>query len=174
VIALGGPIVFAFDQLDGLVRQTKIVVGNESGETAGARRYRDDIATTLTELREETRRTLLVVACQTESWRAISRSSLLSANERFDVLPELGAIPDKATARRIVSARFGPRYAAIGFTPTYDTWPVNDSALAEAPDRYTARRLIMRINQHVTACVAARRTAELVTLAETAAPRPTR
>ncbi|MDQ7903519.1 AAA family ATPase [Phytohabitans sp. ZYX-F-186] len=174
LIALGGPIVFAFDQLDGLVHESRTVLGSarKTNETASARRIRDDIATTLMELREESRRTLLVVACQVDTWKIVTQSSLVSARERFDLLPELGAIPDTATAAAIVGRRFGPRYTEVGFTPDYPTWPIAESALREAPHRFTARRLLMRVADHVTACLANRQVVELVTLGNPVAAPP--
>jgi hypothetical protein len=174
LIALGGPIVFAFDQLDSLAHESTAALGSRTGtrESSTARRMRDDIATTLMELRDESRRTLIVVACQTDTWEMIARSTLLSSRDRFEVLPELGAIPDLKTATAIVSSRFGPGYASRGFTPRYPTWPITETALAQARKRYTARQLLIRVNDHVTSCVENQRVTELTALAESAPPPP--
>ncbi|MBQ1021530.1 DUF853 family protein [Micromonospora sp. D93] len=174
LIALAGPIVFAFDQLDSLAHESTVALASRGGarESSTARRMRDDIATTLMELRDESRRTLIVVACQTDTWKMISRSTLLSSRDRFEVLPELGAIPNLKTATAIVSSRFAHGYASRGFTPHYPTWPITPTALRQARQRYTARQLLIRVNDHVTSCIENRRVTEMTTLTEPAPPTP--
>jgi hypothetical protein len=147
LFALVGPLVFAFDQLDNLVAASETSLGSSSSrDSRAAKRLSDAIAEGLTDLREESRRTLMVVACQPDSWQKISRAAAIrSALERFDVLPTLGAIPDETTAAAIISSRFRPCYESVKFTPQYETWPISPVALAEAPHRYTARRLLTRV-----------------------------
>ncbi|MFE1796592.1 ATP-binding protein [Streptomyces sp. NPDC059517] len=167
LFALVGPLVFAFDQLDTLVSaaETSSLTSPASGEGRAAKRLSGEIATGLMELREEARRTLLVVACHEDTWEQISREAVRSALDRFEVLPTLGAIPDEATAAAIVSSRFRPYYESLGFTPRSPTWPVTPAALAEAPHRYTARRLLIRVQKHIEACLQTGTAAELTSLA---------
>ncbi|MGD6741602.1 helicase HerA domain-containing protein [Streptomyces sp. BH106] len=167
LFALVGPLVFAFDQLDTLVSaaDTSSLTSPASGEGRAAKRLSSEIATGLMELREEARRTLMVVACHEDTWEQISRTAVRSALDRFEVLPTLGAIPDEATAAAIVSSRFRPYYESVGFTPRYPTWPVTSAALAEAPHRYTARRLLIRVQKHIEACLQTGTVAELTSLA---------
>ncbi|MCI3271063.1 helicase HerA domain-containing protein [Streptomyces cylindrosporus] len=156
LFALAGPLVFAFDQLDNLV----------AAEKATAKGLTKDIAAGLMDLREETRRTLMVVACLQDTWELISRSALRSALDRFDVLPTLGAIPDADTAAAIISSRFRQGYEAEGFTPPYPTWPISPAALAEAPHRFTARRLLKRVEKHLTECERTGTVIELTSLTD--------
>ncbi|WP_372344190.1 helicase HerA domain-containing protein [Streptomyces sp. KL116D] len=167
LFALAGPLVFAFDQLDTLVSaaETSSLTSPASGEGRAAKRLSSEIANGLMELREEARRTLMVVACHEDTWEQISRVAVRSALDRFEVLPTLGAIPDEATAAAIVSSRFRPYYESLGFTPRYPTWPVTSAALAEASHRYTARRLLIRVQKHIEACLQAGTVAELISLA---------
>jgi hypothetical protein len=167
LFALVGPLVFAFDQLDTLVSaaETSSLTSAPSGEGRAAKRLSNEIATGLMELREEARRTLMVVACHEDTWEQISRAAVRSALDRFEVLPTLGAIPDEATAAAIVSSRFLPYYESVGFTPPYPTWPVTSAALAEAPHRHTARRLLIRIQKHIEACLQTGTVTELTSLA---------
>ncbi|MFI5887040.1 ATP-binding protein [Streptomyces sp. NPDC051554] len=167
LFALVGPLVFAFDQLDTLVSaaETSSLTSAPSGEGRAAKRLSSEIATGLMELREEARRTLMVVACHEDTWEQISRAAVRSALDRFEVLPTLGAIPDEATAAAIVSSRFRASYESVGFTPRYPTWPVTSAALAEAPHRYTARRLLIRVQKHIEACLQTGTVAELTSLA---------
>lgn len=167
LFALVGPLVFAFDQLDTLVSaaETSSLTSPASGAGRGAKRLSSEIATGLMELREEARRTLMVVACHEDTWEQISRVAVRSALDRFEVLPTLGAIPDEDTAAAIVSSRFRPSYESVGFTPPYPTWPVTSAALSEAPHRYTARRLLVRVQKHIEACLQSGTVAELISLA---------
>ncbi|WP_320775889.1 helicase HerA domain-containing protein [Streptomyces sp. CRN 30] len=168
LFALAGPLVFAFDQLDTLVSaaETSSLTSPASGEGRAAQRLSGEIANGLMELREEARRTLMVVACHEDTWERISRAALRSALDRFEVLPTLGAIPDEATAAAIVSSRFRTFYERTGFTPRYPTWPVTSAALAEAPHRYTARRLLVRVQKHIEACLRTGTVSELNALAD--------
>jgi hypothetical protein len=167
LFALVGPLVFAFDQLDNLVAVAETsLASSSSGENRVAKRLTSDIAVGLMELREEARRTLMVIACQPDTWQKISRTAIRSALDRFDVLPTLGAIPDEATAVALVSSRFRAIYESAKFTPPSPTWPISTAALAEAPHRYTARRLLDRVAEHITYCLQTRTIAELTSLAE--------
>lgn len=166
LFALVGPLVFAFDQLDHLVTVSETSrVAPSSGESRAAKRLSLDVASGLMDLREETRRTLMVVACQPDTWQKISQVALGSALDRIDLLPELGAIPDQATAEDIVGRRFRAAYAEVGFAPPSPTWPIDAAALAEAPHRYTVRRLLNRITEHIKSCLDARTVVELTVLA---------
>lgn len=166
LLALAGPVVFAFDQLDNLISASESTRGEHGGtDTRAAKRLSSAIADGLMDLREEARRTLIVVACQPDTWDKISRTGLRSAIDRFEVLPPLGQIPDENTAAEIITNRFGPVFRSIGFQPDYDTWPVQKAALAESVHRYSARRLLLRVVEHINNCVASGVVSELSTLA---------
>lgn len=154
LFALVGPLLFAFDQFDNLVAVSE----------TESRRRSVDIAAGLMELREETRRTFMVIACLPETWEKIERTAMRSALDRFDVLPTLGPIPDEATAAAIVSSRFRPGYESARFTPPTPTWPIGAAALAEAPHRYTARRLLDRVAAHIEKCLETGEAVELTSL----------
>jgi hypothetical protein len=171
LFALAGPLVFAFDQLDNLVSVSETsLASSSSGESRAAKRLSIDIAAGLMELREEARRTLMVVACHPDTWTKISRAGIRSALDRFEVLPTLGAIPDEATAAAIVSSRFRHGYESVGFTPPYPTWPIGTAALAEAAHRYSARRLLNRVAEHIADC---QRTGTVTELPSLASKKPT-
>jgi Helicase HerA, central domain len=166
LFALVGPLVFAFDQLDNLVAVSETsLASSSSAERRGVKRLSGDIAAGLMEMREEARRTLMVIACQEDTWQKISRATIRSALDRFEVLPALGAIPDEPTAAAIISRRFRPGYESVGFTPPYPTWPISTAALAEAVHRYTARRLLIRVAEHIAECLQTGTVAELTSLA---------
>ncbi|MEU4220880.1 helicase HerA domain-containing protein [Actinoplanes sp. NPDC026623] len=172
IFALAGPLVFAFDQLDDLVRASEVSLASATDkESRIAQRMSGDVASGLMGLREETRRTLMIVACQEDTWQKISRAAAVtSALDRFDVLPALGRIPDKATAAAIVSRRLRSAYESVQFEAPYDTWPITDQALAEAESRYTARRLLVRVAEHIASCVRKGAVTELTSLDESVIP----
>jgi hypothetical protein len=95
--------------------------------------------------------------------------------DRFDALPPLGQIPDRATAAAIVSRRLQFAYESVQFEPPYETWPITDEALAGAPYRYSARRLLVRVAEHIASCVQSGAVTELRSLegpAAVAGPAP--
>jgi uncharacterized protein DUF87 len=166
LLALVGPVVLAFDQLDNLLAATQTSLGSPSStDDKSTQRLSRDIALGLMDLREEARRSLIIVACQPETWTRISRSAVLSALDRVDVLPELGPIPDEKTAAAIVDHRFQPTYRSIGFIPPYPTWPISPAALTETVHRYSARRLLIRVNEHIAHCLRIGKAEELTLLA---------
>ena len=166
LFALSGPLVFAFDQLDNLLAaSTTSVDSAQSDESLIVRRLSSKIGLGLMELREEARRTFMIVACLQNTWDRISRSAPRSALDRFQALPSLGAVPDQVTAEAIVASRFRDGYKSVNFVPTYPTWPITESALAEAPHRYTARRLLNRVNVHISDCLGTNAVTELRSLA---------
>ncbi|GLY19901.1 ATPase [Kineosporia sp. NBRC 101677] len=162
LLAMVGPVVFAFDQLDNLRAASTSSIGTAStADNRTAVKMNNDITAGLMELREEARRTLIIVACQPGTWESISRSALKSALDRFEMLPPLTNIPDQDTAAAIISQRLLPAYEAVGFEPPYPTWPIAASAIAEAPQRLTARRLLLAVKGHIEACLSARTVSEL-------------
>ncbi|WP_027341143.1 ATP-binding protein [Hamadaea tsunoensis] len=166
IFALVGPLVFAFDQLDNLVSASEASLASAaSGESRAVIRLSNDIAAGLMDMREEARRTLMVIACQPDTWRKISHAAILSALDRFTVLPTLGEIRDEATAAAIIGNRFRAGYASVEFTPPYQTWPIRPEALAGVPHRYTPRRLLIRVAEHIANCLESGAVTELLSLA---------
>lgn len=173
IFALAGPMVLAFDQLDNLVAASeKSLASASSADNRAAIRLSNDIAAGLMELRDEARRTLMVIACQPDTWRKISQSAMLSALDRFEVLPMLGEIRDEVTAKAIVSNRFRDEYQRIEWIP-YPTWPIRPEALAEVPHRYTPRRLLIRVAEHIAECLARGTVTELRSLVPSSRSEPT-
>lgn len=153
LLAFTGPSMVAIDQIDTLISQSA-----RSTDVAVASPFdlpRDDlmagIAVGLMDLRETTRRTVTVVACQAQAWEQISNSQP-SAGQRFRRESRLRALDSAEVGRAVVAARFAPRFARLGFRPPYPTWPVPPEAFEEAVAR-TPRQLFMRIDEHVRLCL---------------------
>ncbi|WP_423463349.1 helicase HerA domain-containing protein [Promicromonospora sp. MS192] len=195
LIALTGPSVIALDQLDTLIRQSDqatdntvpvgpdAAVGTASDPVTSAatspaaanpatssiglprREAFEDVGSGLMELREVTRRALVLVACMDPIWQGITEYAPGSVAQRFRRAEQLDTIPTAAVGKTLIERRFALKFRKVGFTPPYPTWPVRPEAFAEAV-RFTARGLIRRIDTHLQACLAADELVELTRLTE--------
>ncbi|MCM4082162.1 ATP-binding protein [Paractinoplanes hotanensis] len=166
LLALTGPSVIAFDQIDTAIAQ--LAVREDLAQQASEAQKAEpliNIASGLTDLREVTRRTVTVVATLTSTWEQIESRATASFADRFRRCPSLQGIRTVEIARQIIEKRFASRYADTGFKPPYPTWPVRPEALIEAIN-YTPRRLLVVIDRHVRACLIADEVRELVRLDE--------
>lgn len=153
LFALTGPVVLAIDQIDTVIAQSARTDGDGLA---------DRLADGLMSLREETVRTLVVVACIPTSWELIATRAVNSASDRFTVLELATAMPDSAVASAIVERHLGGLYGEIGFVPPYPTWPVLPVAFDDpAVAAFTPRRLLQRLDAHVRTCLAQGRVDEL-------------
>jgi hypothetical protein len=156
LLALTGPSVIAFDQIDTAVAQAA-VQADLARMSVGEANVRQaallaGIAHGLSELRDKTLRTLTVVAALSSTWDQIEEGAPQSFAPRFRRRFALQGIRDVTIAREIIAKRFAPRFAGIGFTPRYATWPIREEAFDEALN-YTPRKLIMTVERHIRACL---------------------
>ncbi|MGW5051380.1 helicase HerA domain-containing protein [Actinokineospora sp. NPDC004072] len=162
IFAMTGPVVMAVDQVDSVITQA----ADGPGEDALV----DRLADGLMRVREETRRTIVVVACLPRSWDLIENHAVNSAADRFRVLDLRTAMPSAAVATAIAERHLAGHYGEIGFTPPHATWPVHPSAFAGADiAHWTPRRLLQRVDEHVRWCLTHDTVEELRDFAATAA-----
>ncbi|WP_194894609.1 AAA family ATPase [Catenulispora pinisilvae] len=162
LLALTGPTVIAIDQLDSLFAQsTGSVLHSGSGDDPEIQRTLGQIADSLLQLRETTRRTLTVVACLPDTWALIKRDAAGPVPDRFRETLILGRIPTDGMARLIVAKRLEIKFAEAGFRPPFPTWPVAPTAFDDTAGHYTPRVLIKRVEAHIAMCV---RKDEILTL----------
>ena len=145
LFALTGPVVLAIDQVDGVLSESA-----ERDEDLLASRLADG----LMRMREETVRTVVVIACIAASWERIASRGVNSAADRFRVLELSTRMPSSAMAMAIVEQHLGSVYGEIGFVPPHPTWPVLPAAFDD-PEvaNFTPRRLLQRVEEHVRACL---------------------
>lgn len=171
LIALTGPSVIALDQIDTLIKQSDRATDSAASEAASGsmglprRELFEDVGSGLMELREVTRRSLVLVACMDSVWQGIADHAPGSVEQRFRRAEQLDTIPTAAVGQALIERRFALKFGTVGFTPPYPSWPVRPEAFADAV-RFTARGLIRRIDTHVQACLAADEVIELTSLAE--------
>jgi Helicase HerA, central domain len=170
LLALTGPSVIAVDQIDTLIAQSSLsadlALNTDLRVEQREALVLEEVASGLMALRERTRRTLTVVACLPTTWTLIEKGATHTVGDRFRQSPVFKGILDPGIAREIVVRRFAARYADIGYDPAYPTWPVRESAFAEA-GTYTPRRLLIEIDRHVRACLKAGEMRELTHLSST-------
>ena len=171
LLALTGPAVIAFDQIDTAVAQAavqadlaKLATGEANVRQAA---LLTGLAHGLSDLRDTMQRTLTVVATLSITWDQIEGSVPQSFGPRFRRRLTLQGIRDVTIAREIIARRFAVRFAEIGLTPPYPTWPVREEAFAEAVN-YTPRKLIMTVDRHVRACLIRGEVTELSHLGDAA------
>ncbi|WP_030441802.1 ATP-binding protein [Actinoplanes subtropicus] len=169
LLALTGPSVIAFDQIDTAVAQAavqadlaKMSVGEANVRQAA---LVADLAHGVSDLRDLTQRTLLVIATLSATWDLVVENAPASLDPRFRRRFALQGIRDVRIAREIIARRFAPRFAATGFTPDYATWPILEDAFQEALN-YTPRSLIMAVDRHIRACLIRGEARQLTRLAD--------
>lgn len=169
LLALTGPSVIAFDQIDTAVAQAAVQADLAKFSAGEANVWQaallTGIAHGLSELRDITQRTLTVVSTLSTTWDLIEESAPGSFAPRFRRRVVLQGIRDVAIAREIIARRFTPRFAEAGFTPLYATWPVREEAFKEALN-YTPRKLIMTVDRHIQDCLVRREARELGRLSD--------
>jgi hypothetical protein len=164
LLALTGPSVIAFDQIDTAVAQSAIEedLARMSGREGDLQQavVTAGLAHGLSDLRDTTRRTLTVVATLSSTWDLISEKAPGSFGPRFRRRFTLQGIREAHIARELIEKRFAVRFDAVKFRPEYSTWPVREEVFEEALD-YTPRRLLVEIDRHIRVCLARREVREL-------------
>ncbi|WP_405147440.1 DUF87 domain-containing protein [Sphaerisporangium sp. NBC_01403] len=165
LLAFTGPSVIAVDQIDPLIAQASITSKQNVEQDWRQMLVIEQIAGGLMSLREHTHRTLTVVSCLPLSWVLIEKAATDTVRDRFRQAVPLMTIPDSKIGLNLVEKRFAARFRKVGFRPPYPTWPVKASAFEHAPD-FTPRQLLIKIDGHVQACLAADQVKELENLAD--------
>jgi hypothetical protein len=175
LLTITGPSMLAVDQIDTLISQSGKPTSVLAGTPVSLPRedlLLDQVGAGLMELREATRRTVTVVSCQPHTWAGIVDRATASIAQRFRQESRLNQVPSAAVGRALVEARFGQRFAGVGFVPPYPTWPVLPDAFADAV-LFSPRRLFLRIDAHIRSCLDSGTVVPLATLddhAETRTP----
>jgi hypothetical protein len=178
LLALTGPTVMAIDQIDTLISQS--AVGSREGTQQPDPSTDDDwahllvleqIAHGLMALRENTRRTLTLVACIPPSWMLIKNRATDTVRDRFREPGEMLTIRDSAIARSLVEKRFAHSFRQVHVTPPYPSWPILPGAFDTAA-KFTPRQLLIEIDAHVRDCLLKNKVRELKHLGEPPSSEP--
>lgn len=144
LFGMAGPVVIALDQIDAVMADSATAGGSRTAHHANS----------LMKLREETVRTVIVAACIPTTWQYLKDQGLASAADRFTELYLDTALPGAPVAAAVVAGHLSVQYDEVDFTPPYPTWPIASSAF-DAGDvtRYTPRRLLQLVAEHVRDCL---------------------
>ena len=162
LMSLGGPVMIAVDQIDGIVTAGNIVAERGAGITtdlddeteARARSIIQVLAGGLMDLYDQTRRAMTVVTCLSETWSILQQKALTSALHRFVPTPLLlnsAASADEGIAA-LVTGRLAPAFERQGLVPPSSTWPFMPSALAELHGQWP-RQVLMRCEDYRLRCL---------------------
>ena len=153
LLALTGPTVIAFDQLDMLFAQA---IGSwvESGSQlpSDQKIMLAQIAEGLVGLREVVQRTLIILACIPATWELLRGQTASPFVDRFRESAAIGRIADASVGKAIVAKHLQAHWSKINFTPPYDVWPMAPNALDQA-GLYTARNLLRLVHKQVRRCL---------------------
>jgi hypothetical protein len=162
LLALTGPSVIAIDQIDSVMAQVTSGRSDSPANQQARVRLVNELADGLMELREQTHRTLSVVACIPTTWELIRTMATSPAADRFRTVTMQSQLPDPAIAVDLVARRLAGLYSAAGYAPAYPTWPVLRSAFDDDGARdFTPRRLLQRVDSHIRHCLETDRLVEL-------------
>jgi hypothetical protein len=162
LLALTGPTVIAVDQIDLVIAQAAKSAGDARAEWSESILL-EHIAGGLMSLRETTRRTLSIVACLPSAWDLIRTKATDTVQDRFRAAVQLNEIPSAEIGRQLVTRRFGIKFAEVGFSPPYPSWPVRPAAFADSP-QFTPRELLRTIDSYVRACLTSGEVREMADL----------
>ena len=162
VLALTGHTVIAADQLDPLFARAASSLATVDSSQPDPRRDHvvNQVAEGLSGLREGTHKTLTLLACIPTSWNLIKERGVATVADRFRDVLALDRIRSPEVSRAIVEKHLAAHYRKQDFTPPYPSWPVQPAAFDTARD-ITPRKLLQRIDLHVSACLATGVVAEL-------------
>ncbi|PRY54059.1 helicase HerA domain-containing protein [Glycomyces artemisiae] len=159
LMSICGATVVAVDQVDDIVRASSNRTDQKRRVSAGA--LLDMLGVNLVDVRDETRRTTVLVACLRNTWREFASHTTATIAQRFEPPVYLdGAVPSPEVAADLLAAVLAPVYRETGFTPPYPSYPFPLKALDQAMN-YSPRQLLRTASLHIHACVSAGAVTEL-------------
>jgi len=150
LMSLRGPSVVALDQLDPIVTQLKFAGDAMDSDVSLA--IINKIGAGFSELRDATRRTLVVLSCVEQTWNAMLGHTLKGFTDRFEPTRVLAPTKLAQTAESLIARRLKPAFDRAKFTPPYPSWPFKPEWIGKL--RIDSPREILRsCYEHVMECV---------------------
>ncbi|WP_158299713.1 helicase HerA domain-containing protein [Glycomyces paridis] len=150
LMALCGPTLIAVDQVDEIVRASSR--GTAVG-TAGAGELLDILGNGLTDLRDATRRTTVLLSCIDGTWEEFRQNVADTVLARFEKAVTLDrSLPDAEVGGRLLAAVLAPIYDEAGFDPPYPSYPFGELALSTAT-LFGPRQLLTCASAHLNRCL---------------------
>jgi len=150
LMSLNGASVVALDQLDPIV--TQLNLAHSGLESAPALAIINKLGAGLSELRDVTRRTLLVVSCVDRTWKSLKDFTPKQFTDRYNPPRILGPLNSRQSVAALLSERLGPEFQQSGFNPPYPTWPFREEFLQQvALD--SPREILKKCQSYINECV---------------------
>lgn len=167
VMSLAGPTLIAVDQIDAIVSASNLLAGTDEEANDDAERKAraiiDLLAGGLMDLHDVKRRAITIISCLQVTWPIIKGRAVQSAAQRFEELPVLERVKNRAIVEDLVAGRLAAAYADSGFRPPYRTYPFRPEAIESAVG-LLPRQILMRCQEHRQRCLAAGEILECATL----------
>nr|BFE75711.1 hypothetical protein GCM10020092_090120 [Actinoplanes digitatis] len=177
LLALTGPTVIAVDQIDTLISQSSVASHENQQPEPPTTDWAqllvlEQIAHGLMALRDNTRRTLTLVACIPPSWMLIKNRATDTVRDRFREPEEMLTIRDTKIARDLIEKkRFAHSFRQVRYTPPYPSWPIRPEAFDTAA-KFTPRQLLIEIDAHVRNCLLENKVREVTRLGDPPSSEP--
>ncbi|WP_199041382.1 ATP-binding protein [Glycomyces salinus] len=143
--------MIAVDQVDDIVRASRRNTAAEGIESTGD--LLDMLGIGLTDLRDVTRRSTVLLSCIDGTWSEFTRATEDTVLQRFE--PKLwldNTLPDSAVAADLLASILDPVYRRVGFEPEYPSYPFGEQALEKAA-WFSPRDLLRSASAHLNRCV---------------------
>jgi hypothetical protein len=168
VMNLAAATVLALDQLDAIVTQHHLAVGQGidhelTDEQRLSKSIIEGIGGGLMALRDETYRTLTIVSSLQSTWQILQRQVVKSFKDRFEKEMILERVTEDDIAKEMVRLRLEVAYQQERFEPPYPTWPFANSFFQEVREKYP-RQILQICNEHRDRCIAQGTITELTTI----------
>lgn len=153
LMSLCGATVIAVDQVDDIVRASNSSTAEKHRQSAG--QLLDMLGINLVDVRDETRRTAVLIACLRSTWKEFGNYSTTTIVQRFEPPVYLDdALPNREVAAALLAAVLAPVYEDAGFAPPYPSYPFPPGCLDLAVN-FSPRQLLRTAADHLRACVVA-------------------
>jgi Ni2+-binding GTPase involved in maturation of urease and hydrogenase len=158
LLNLKAPTVIAFDQLDAIVSEYSLASGDNDGEPTAeqraARAVIQGIAGGFMGLWDMVapHRCLIVASCLEATWEILCNTAVSSFQDRFSLLPPLGAIRHNRDAEQIIAVRLAEPFVAQKHQPPELESLFSSGFLQNAADMLP-REMLKRCHQHIQRCI---------------------
>ena len=150
LMSLGGASVVALDQLDPIV--TQLDLEYQAVQATSAQAIINKLGAGMSELRDLTQRTLVVVSCVDNTWKKLEKNTPKQFTDRYlrpKVLPPVSSL---AAVEALLAERMKQALRGTGISPAYPTWPFKKEwfkdVVLDSP-----REILKKCQSHLGECV---------------------
>ncbi len=155
LMSLSGGSILALDQLDAIVTQHHIASQSGSDLTEEqqiSQAIVHDIGSGLTNLRDRTSRTLVVLSCLESTWEILRSTIVSTFKDRYLSPIILGNIISADVGKRMVMSRLAPAYGRANYVPPYLSFPFKESFF-ENVKGLSPRNILQLCHKHRERCL---------------------